>query len=48
VLGLQRIVGGSSASPGALPFVVAIFRDGKFHCGGTIYSSLWVNQEKKN
>lgn len=37
-----RIVGGSSALPAEYPFIVAIFKDGKFHCGGTIYNELWI------
>ncbi|XP_004525699.1 serine protease nudel isoform X2 [Ceratitis capitata] len=37
-----RIVGGSYSSPLQWPFVVAIYRDGKFHCGGTIYSEKWI------
>ncbi|XP_060656762.1 serine protease nudel [Drosophila nasuta] len=37
-----RIVGGSYASPMQWPFVVAIYRDGKFHCGGTIYTERWI------
>lgn len=38
-----RIVGGSNTGPLQWPFVVAIYRDGKFHCGGTIYSERWVS-----
>lgn len=37
-----RIVGGSYATPLEWPFVVAIYRNGKFHCGGTIYTEHWV------
>ncbi|EDW78727.2 uncharacterized protein Dwil_GK12588 [Drosophila willistoni] len=37
-----RIVGGSYAEPLQWPFVVAIYRDGKFHCGGTIFSERWI------
>ncbi|KAH8302029.1 hypothetical protein KR044_001962 [Drosophila immigrans] len=37
-----RIVGGSYASAMQWPFVVAIYRDGKFHCGGTIYTEHWI------
>ncbi|XP_058123209.1 serine protease nudel [Anopheles ziemanni] len=37
-----RIVGGSDAEPGAYPFIVGIFRDGKFHCGGSIYNEHWI------
>ncbi|XP_053674751.1 serine protease nudel [Anopheles nili] len=37
-----RIVGGSQAEPEAYPFIVGIFRDGKFHCGGSIYNEHWI------
>jgi secreted trypsin-like serine protease len=37
-----RIVGGSSALPGEFPFIVAIFKDGRFHCGGSIYNERWI------
>ncbi|XP_017468639.1 PREDICTED: serine protease nudel [Rhagoletis zephyria] len=37
-----RIVGGSYSKAMQWPFVVAIYRDGKFHCGGTIYSENWI------
>jgi len=38
-----RIVGGGYTNPLQWPFVVAIYRDGKFHCGGTIYTERWVS-----
>ncbi|XP_052894765.1 serine protease nudel [Anopheles moucheti] len=37
-----RIVGGSHAEPDAYPFIVGIFRDGKYHCGGSIYNEHWI------
>ncbi|TDG47498.1 hypothetical protein AWZ03_006090 [Drosophila navojoa] len=40
--GKSRIVGGSYAAPLEWPFAVAIYRDGKFHCGGTIYTEHWI------
>lgn len=24
------------------PFIVAIFKDGHFHCGGSIYDEQWI------
>lgn len=24
------------------PFIVAIYKDGHFHCGGSIYNEQWV------
>lgn len=38
-----RIVGGSFCEPMEWPFVVAVYRNGNFHCGGTIYSEHWVS-----
>ncbi|XP_058066271.1 serine protease nudel [Anopheles bellator] len=37
-----RIVGGSNADPEAYPFIVGIFRDGKYHCGASIYNEHWI------
>ncbi|XP_053955273.1 serine protease nudel isoform X2 [Anastrepha ludens] len=37
-----RIVGGRFSTPMQWPFVVAVYRDGKFHCAGTIYSERWI------
>lgn len=36
------IVGGYDCEPEQWPFIVAIYRDGVFHCGGIIYDSTWV------
>lgn len=38
-----RIVGGTLSKPMEWPFVVAIYRNGNFHCGGTIFSTQWVS-----
>ncbi|XP_046808532.1 serine protease nudel [Lucilia cuprina] len=37
-----RIVGGTFSKPMEWPFVVALYRNGNFHCGGTIYSEQWI------
>ncbi|XP_070070501.1 serine protease nudel [Drosophila takahashii] len=42
IVGDGRIVGGIYTSALHWPFVVAIYRDGKFHCGGTIFSERWI------
>jgi hypothetical protein len=34
----QRIVGGIDAKSMEFPFIVAIYKDGNFHCGGSIYN----------
>lgn len=38
-----RIVGGDRSGPHSWPYVVAIYKNGRFHCGGTIYTNQWVN-----
>lgn len=38
----ERIVGGVHSKPMEWPFVVALYRNGNFHCGGTIHSEHWV------
>lgn len=37
-----RVVGGKPAKPGAWPWVVAMYRDGVFHCGGVILDASWI------
>jgi Trypsin len=37
-----RIVGGKLSSPSSWPYLVAIFRDGHFHCGGSLILEDWV------
>ncbi|KAK9505602.1 hypothetical protein O3M35_009614 [Rhynocoris fuscipes] len=31
-----RVVGGKKSKPGEWPWLIALFRDGRFHCGGVI------------
>lgn len=38
-----RIVGGDESNPLSWPYIVAIYKDGNFHCGGTIHTPNWVN-----
>ncbi|XP_077288082.1 serine protease nudel [Arctopsyche grandis] len=40
--GEGRVVGGKSSAPAAWPWVVAIYRNGAFHCGGVIISDQWI------
>ncbi|KAK9881867.1 hypothetical protein WA026_018066 [Henosepilachna vigintioctopunctata] len=42
VLGNERVVGGKASQPAAWPWVVSIYKNGIFHCGGVIISELWV------
>lgn len=37
-----RVVGGRASQPKAWPFLVAIYKDGKFYCGGVILNELWI------
>ncbi|XP_055376731.1 serine protease nudel [Condylostylus longicornis] len=37
-----RIVGGQLCEPLKWPFIVAIYKNGKFHCGGIIYNNEWI------
>ncbi|KAG7203877.1 hypothetical protein KM043_017931 [Ampulex compressa] len=37
-----RVVGGRASRPKAWPFLVAIYKDGKFHCGGVILNEWWI------
>jgi hypothetical protein len=40
--GAGRVVGGQASQPGAWPWVVALYRDGDFHCGGVLLDESWV------
>ena len=37
-----RVVGGVASQPGAWPWVVALYRDGRFHCGGILLDENWI------
>ena len=37
-----RIVGGQEASKGSQPWIAAIYRDGKFVCGGSLINDEWI------
>lgn len=38
----DRVVGGLDAEPLTWPFIVGMYKDGNFHCGGIIQSESWV------
>ncbi|XP_046405684.1 serine protease nudel isoform X2 [Ischnura elegans] len=38
----ERVVGGTPSSPGAWPWLVSIYKDGIFHCGGVLITEDWV------
>ncbi|XP_063992625.1 serine protease nudel isoform X2 [Diachasmimorpha longicaudata] len=37
-----RIVGGRTSQPQAWPFLVAVYKDGYFHCGAVILDDQWI------
>ncbi|KAG5899669.1 hypothetical protein JTB14_015159 [Gonioctena quinquepunctata] len=42
VLGIGRVVGGKPSQPAAWPWLVSIYKNGIFHCGGVLINELWV------
>lgn len=38
------IVGGFRAEPQEWPFIIALYKNGRFHCGGIIHTESWVNE----
>lgn len=38
----EKIVGGEYSYPGRWPWSVAIYRNGRFHCGGIILDEWWI------
>lgn len=42
------IVGGIRAQPQQWPFIIALYKNGRFHCGGIIHSKSWVNGKYTN
>lgn len=38
-----RIVGGDRSGPHNWPYIVAMYKDGRFHCGGSIINQYWVS-----
>ncbi|KAI5750266.1 hypothetical protein M8J76_014210 [Diaphorina citri] len=42
ILGSGRVVGGKKSELGAWPWLIALYRDGFFHCGGVVLDESWV------
>lgn len=42
LLGEGRVVGGKACQPAAWPWVVSIYKNGAFHCGGVLISDSWL------
>lgn len=42
ILTSGRVVGGKKSQLGAWPWLIALYRDGFFHCGGVILDEAWV------
>lgn len=38
----SRVVGGKPSQPADWPWMVAMYRDGMFHCGGVVLNQDWV------
>lgn len=38
----SRVVGGIPSQPAAWPWMVAMYRNGMFHCGGVILTQEWI------
>ena len=36
------VVGGRASRPKAWPFVVGLYKDGRYHCGGAIINENWI------
>lgn len=39
---ILRVVGGRPSQPAAWPWIVSVYRNGIFHCGGTILNPNWI------
>lgn len=38
----SRVVGGTPSQPAAWPWMVALYKDGYFTCGGVVFTERWV------
>ena len=43
-----RVVGGINSEPEKWPFIIAMYRDGNFHCGGVIQTEYWVKSIQRS
>lgn len=41
-LGASRVVGGNPSQPAAWPWLVSIYKNGIFHCGGVLINEQWI------
>ena len=39
---IPKVVGGRISEPGKWPWLVAILKNGNFHCGGVILDENWI------
>ncbi|KAF5286324.1 hypothetical protein FQA39_LY04222 [Lamprigera yunnana] len=42
ILGSGRVVGGIPSQPKAWPWIVSVYRNGVFHCGGALINEFWI------
>lgn len=40
--GISRVVGGKPSQPAAWPWLVSVYKNGIFHCGGVLINELWI------
>ena len=38
----SRVIGGENAKPGAWPWQIALYKYGRYSCGGSLISARWV------
>ena len=38
----SRVIGGETAKPGAWPWQIALYKNGRYNCGGSLISARWV------
>lgn len=42
IVGKSRVVGGKPSQPTSWPWVVSIYKNGIFHCGGVLINEMWI------
>ncbi|XP_018321822.1 serine protease nudel [Agrilus planipennis] len=42
MVGSSRVVGGKASQPAAWPWMVSVYRNGVFHCGGVLLTDQWI------
>ncbi|KAK5649545.1 hypothetical protein RI129_000574 [Pyrocoelia pectoralis] len=42
ILGSGRVVGGLPSQPKSWPWIISVYRNGVFHCGGALINQIWI------